>query len=229
MKQLKRHLNPATVLACVALFVALGGGAYAATTLTKKSVKSQHLANGAVTTAKLKNGAVTTPKLRNGAVTGVKIAPATIGSGQLAGGSVRSGQLGGQVVTEAKIKNGAVSENKLGAESVATGKIKKEAVTAATLSSSLYAQLVKNVTYVNKLSAEDSENAKSITAECPVGKQAIGGGARVNGELAEVAITGSTPFVAGNGERTGWTAMARESTATGNSWSVEAFAVCAEL
>ena len=220
MKQLKRHLNPATVLACVALFVALGGGAFAATTLTKKSVKSQHLANGAVTTAKLKNGAVTTPKLRNSAVTGVKIAPATIGSSQLAGGSVRSGQLGGQVVTEAKIKNGAVSESKLASGAVSSGK----------LSPSFLAQLVRNVTYVSAATGEDSEESKSITAECPSGKLAIAGGARLGGELKSVALTGSNPFVAGNGTRTGWSAFAHE-TGTGQveNWSIEAFAVCAEL
>ncbi len=219
MKSLKRHLNPATVLACVALFVALGGGAYAATTLNKKSVKSQHLANGAVTTAKLKNGAVTTPKLRNAAVTGAKIAAATIGSSQLANGSVRSGQLGGQVVTEPKIKNGAVSESKLGSGAVTSGK----------LASTFLAQLVRNVTYVNAESANNEEVAKNATATCPAGKQAIGGGARVGGELKDVALTGSNPFVSGS-SRTGWSAFARDVDGVGaGNWSIEAFAVCAEL
>jgi hypothetical protein len=215
LKQLKRHLSFANVVSCLALFMALGGVAYAAKTI----VKTQNLVNGAVTTAKIRNGAVTTGKLRNGGVTGQKIAPATIGSSQLANGSVRSGQLGGQVVTEAKIKNGAVSESKLGSGSVSSSK----------LTSSFLAQLVRNVTYVNKLSNEDSEDAKTVTAECPSGKEAIGGGARVNGELNEVALTGSNPFSAANGARTGWSAYARESTATGQSWSVEAFAICAEL
>lgn len=217
MKLIKRHLNPATVIACIALFAALGGAAVAAKTASK--VKTQNLVNGAVTTAKLRNGAVTTGKLRNGAVTGQKIAPATIGSNQLANGSVRSGQLGGQVVTEPKIKNGAVSESKLGSGSVSSSK----------LTSSFLAQLVRNVTYVNKLSNEDSEDAKTVTAECPSGKEAIGGGARVNGELNEVALTGSNPFSAPNGARTGWSAYARESTATVQNWSLEAFAICAEL
>lgn len=215
MKLLKKHLSFANVVSCLALFMALSGVAYAAKTL----VKTQNLVNGAVTTAKLRNGAVTTRKLRNGAVTAAKIAPATIGSGQLASGSVRSGQLGGQVVTEPKIKNGAVSENKLGSGAVSSGK----------LAPNLLTQLVRNVAYVNALSAEDSEGAKTVTAECPSGKEAIGGGARVNGELNEVALTGSNPFVAAGGARTGWSAFARESTETAQNWSVEAFVVCAEL
>jgi hypothetical protein len=215
LKQLKRHLSFANVVSCLALFMALSGVAYAAKTI----VKTQNLVNGAVTTAKLRNGAVTTGKLRNGAVTGQKIAAATIGSSQLANGSVRSGQLGGQVVTEPKIKNSAVTESKLGSGSVSSSK----------LTSSFLAQLVRNVTYVNKLTNEDSEDAKTVTAECPSGKEAIGGGARVNGELNEVALTGSNPFSAVNGARTGWSAYARESTETKQNWSLEAFAICAEL
>jgi trimeric autotransporter adhesin len=209
LKQLRKYLTVANLLSCIALFVALGGAAYAAGTLTKKSVKAQHLANGSVTTPKLRNGAVTNPKLRNGAVSGSKIAPAAIDSSKLANGSVRSGQLGGGVVTEAKIKNGAVG--------------------SAKLSSTLLAQLVKNVTYVSLTSGENTEQTKSVTATCPTGKQAIGGGVRLNGELANVAVTGSTPFFNGSA-RTGWSGFAHE---TGGGpytdWSIEAFAVCAEL
>lgn len=225
---IKRHLNPATVISCIALFVALSGAAMAAkVTLSKNAVKTKNIANGAVTTPKLRNGAVTAAKLRNGAVLGSKIAQGTIGSDQLANGSVRSGQLGGQVVTEGKIKNGAVTEGKLGAESVTTGKIKKEAVTAATLSASLYGQLVKNVSYVTKTSASDEVNPKAITAECPAGKEAIGGGARpVLGTSLEGSLVESTPFVDGSGKRIGWTAKVSGSAGT---FAVEATAICAEL
>jgi hypothetical protein len=231
LKQLKRHLSVATVLSFAALFMALGGGAYAATAmLPKKSVKTAHLANGSVTTLKLRNGAVTKLKLRNGAVTGVKIAPATIGSGNLANGSVRSGQLGGGVVTEGKIKNGAVTANKLGASSVATGKLQDGAVTAAKLSSSLSAQLVKNVTYANKESgAVSATSPQTATAECPSGKQAIGGGARIiAGDATVVQLTETIPFLAGDGKRTGWTASAKTSEG-GKTFAVEAYAICAEF
>lgn len=225
---MKKHLNPATVISCIALFVALSGAAMAAkTTLSKNAVKTKNIANGAVTTPKLRNGAVTAAKLRNGAVLGSKIADGTIGSGQLANGSVRSGQLGGQVVTEPKIKNGAVTESKLGAEAVTTGKIKKEAVTAATLSTSLYGQLVKNVSYVTKTSASDEVSLKAITAECPAGKEVLGGGARpVLGTSSEAWLVESTLFVDGSGKRTGWTAKVEGSAGT---FAVEAVAICAEL
>jgi hypothetical protein len=53
MKTLARRLTYANVVATLALFVALGGGAYAATQLKKNSVGTKQLKNGAVTAAKL--------------------------------------------------------------------------------------------------------------------------------------------------------------------------------
>jgi trimeric autotransporter adhesin len=233
VRHLKRHLSVANVLSCTALFVALSGAAYAVSPLGNKSVKTRNLANGAVTTLKLRGGAVTPLKLRNGAVTGAKIAPGAVGSTQLADGGVRSADLGGGVVTEGKIKNGAVTESKLAANAVSAGKLQAGAVTSAKLSSSLFAQLVKNVSYATATSASNNTEAtKTITAECPTGKQAIGGGAKVDGGGTDlIAITESAP-TAPNAEskRTGWMAVARAETGGGvTNWSVEAYAVCAEL
>ena len=230
LKQLRKHLSFANVLSCIAIFLALGGAAFAAKTATK--VKTKNLANGAVTTPKLRNGAVTTAKLRNGAVTTAKVAAGAIGTGQLAKGSVRSEQLGGGVVTEAKIKDGAITENKLGGEAVTTGKLKNEAVTAAKLSSSFLAQLVKNVIYESVTSATDSSSPKTVTATCPSGKVAIAGGAKLTlGEAIGVALGESAPTAPDSqGKRAGWTATAHEVVgAETESWSVTAYAVCAEI
>jgi hypothetical protein len=74
MSHLKRHLpSPAMVVAIVALFVALGGAAYAGVTLSNNSVRSKTIVNGQVKTVDLANGAVTGAKLRNNAVTGAKV------------------------------------------------------------------------------------------------------------------------------------------------------------
>jgi trimeric autotransporter adhesin len=241
LKQLSRHLTFANAISCVALFVALSGAAYAAkTTLGKKAVKTRNLANGAVTTLKLRRGSVTNLKLRNGAITGTKIAPGTIGTTELAKGSIRSEQLGGGVVTAAKLKDGAVgieklansavTNAKLGTESVATGKLQNGAVTNAKLSPSFLAQLVKNVTYVGKASgAVSATSPQSVTAECPAGKQVVGGGARViAGDATSFQVTESVPFAAAETKRTGWTAAAQTSEAT-KTFAVEAVAICAEF
>jgi hypothetical protein len=241
MKQLRKHLTVANVLSCIALFVALSGAAYAATTAAKNSVKAKSIAKGAVTTPKLRNGAVTNPKLRNGAVTGAKIANATIGSSQLANGAVRAAQLGGGVVTTSKlgkgavtsekIANGAVGGNQLSANAVTTGKIQDGAVTSAKLASSLSSSLVKGIAYVTASSLSNtSEATKTVTASCPNGKQVVGGGAKAVGGDKLIAITASAPTAPGaDGKRTGWTAVATQAEVSGTNWAVEAFAVCAEL
>jgi hypothetical protein len=253
LKQLNKHLTFANAISCIALFVALSGAAYAATTtLGKKSVKTQNLANGAVTTLKLKGGSVTNLKLRNGAVTGPKIGPGAVGSGAIASGAVRSAALGGGVVTEGKLKNGAVtaskiangavgtltlannavSTGKLAADSVTAGKIAAGAVSSTSLAPAFLAQLVRNVSYVGKASgAVSTTSPQSTTAECPAGKQVVGGGARVvPGTAKEVATIESVPFVATGDKRTGWTAAAAkpEADATGT-FAVEAVAICAEF
>jgi hypothetical protein len=53
-----RRPTPATVIALVALFVALGGTGYAALKLPKNSVGTAQLKNNAVTGAKVKNGSL---------------------------------------------------------------------------------------------------------------------------------------------------------------------------
>jgi hypothetical protein len=63
-----RRPSPAMIIACVALFAALTGGAYAAKKLTK-------LPKNIVSAKSIKNGAVTTPKIKNAAVTQAKLAP----------------------------------------------------------------------------------------------------------------------------------------------------------
>ena len=49
MTNLKRHLTAANVLSCMALFIALGGTAYAAVKLKPNQVKAVNIASQAVT------------------------------------------------------------------------------------------------------------------------------------------------------------------------------------
>lgn len=241
VSRLKKHLSVANLISCMALFVALSGVAVAAkATLGKNQVKAQNIAKEAITSPKLKNNAVISAKLATNSVINGKIANGAVSSGKLANGAVRSSALGGSVVTSGKIKNdnvtteklasSAVSTEKLSANAVSTGKLQDGAVSSAKLSSTLFAQLIKNVTYVNKESgAVSATSPQSATAECPAGKQAIGGGARViSGDATVVQLAESIPFLASSGQRTGWTAAAKTSEA-GKTFAVEAYAICAEL
>lgn len=219
MSKLKRHLSVANVLSCIALFVALGGTAFAAVKLAPGQVKAVNIARQAVTNAKLKTQAVTSGKIKDGGVN-----QRDLGSGQVTSEKIATG-----AVTGKKIGKKAVSPRTIAEEAVTTGKLGNESVVASKISAALYAQLVKNVTYVNSESASNNEIAKAAEAVCPTGKQAIGGGARVNGNLQDVAVTGSNPTSVGP-TRTGWSAFGRDVEGTpGGNWSIEAFVVCAEL
>lgn len=209
----------ANVLSCIALFVALGGAAYAAVKIPVNGVKTRNIAPQAVTNSKIKREAVTSGKIKNGGVNALDI-----GAGQVTDDKIATG-----AVTAKKIAKKAVTNRTLAEESVTTGKIGKEAVDASKISTALWAQLVRNVAYVNTSTVTNDEQNKSATAECPKGKEAIAGGVRLEGELKEVAVTGSYPFANGN-SRTGWTGIAHESGAGPyGDWSIVAFAVCAEL
>ena len=64
--RIARHLTYANVCATLALLIALTGGvAFAATKLAPKSVKTGHIANGAVGAPQLKKNAVGSPQIRN--------------------------------------------------------------------------------------------------------------------------------------------------------------------
>ncbi len=56
--RLREKLTYANVMATVAVFITLGGGAYAASHLEKNSVGAEQLKNGSVNGAKVKNGSL---------------------------------------------------------------------------------------------------------------------------------------------------------------------------
>ncbi len=78
MHKLRPRLTFANVTSCLALFVALGGSAYAATHLRKNSVGTKQIKSNSVTTAKIKNNAVTATKLKESSVDGSKIADGSV-------------------------------------------------------------------------------------------------------------------------------------------------------
>jgi len=226
---LKRHLTVANVLSCTALFVALGGAAYAAVKIPPNAVKARNIANQAVTNPKIKREAVTSGKIRNGGVNAVDLGAGQVTNEKLATGAVTSKKIAKKAVSPRTLASNAVGTDAIAAEAVTTAKIGKEAIDASKISTPLWAQLVRNVTYVNTSTVTNDEQNKTATAECPKGKEAIAGGVRLEGELKEVAVTGSYPFASGN-SRTGWTGIAHESgSGPYGDWSIVAFAVCAEL
>lgn len=73
-----RGLTYSNVVATIALFIALGGGALAATHLGKNSVGTNQIKKNAVVISKIKNGAVTGAKVQAGSLTGTQINASTL-------------------------------------------------------------------------------------------------------------------------------------------------------
>ena len=104
MNLLKRHTpSPAMIVALVALFVALGGAAYAGVTLSNNSVTSATIKNGAIKTADLASSAVTSLKLKNNAVNSAKIKNNTVASGDIQDGSLTGVDLANASVPTSKL------------------------------------------------------------------------------------------------------------------------------
>lgn len=140
----RKRLTYSNVIASLALFIALGGVAVAATQLPRNSVGSNQIKRGAVTAAKIRKQAVTSGKLAPKSVITGKlgpnaVTPGNIGNGavttaKLADGSVIAKTIKNSVVTTNKLNNGAVTTPKLGDEAVTSAKLGKGSVTLAKLS-----------------------------------------------------------------------------------------------
>ncbi|HEX6229389.1 MAG TPA: hypothetical protein VFZ41_08020 [Solirubrobacterales bacterium] len=71
------------MIAYLALFVALGSGAYAVNQLPKNSVGAKQLKKNAVTKQKIRKNAVTRAKIRNRSITGAKVRPGSLTGAQI--------------------------------------------------------------------------------------------------------------------------------------------------
>src|SRR6185436_4792315 len=78
MRSVRRHLSFSNAMSMLAVFIALGSGAYAVH-VAKHSVGAPQLKRNAVKERKIANGAVTQTKLRDGSVNGAKVADGSLG------------------------------------------------------------------------------------------------------------------------------------------------------
>jgi hypothetical protein len=128
MKLSIRRPSPSMAVALIALFLALGGSAFAALSLPKNSVGTKQIKNGAVTGSKLHSNAVTSSKVKDHSLGGNDLAPRAIGAVQLANGAVGAQQLANGAVGTKQIVRGGVGASNLangavGARGLATGAV----------------------------------------------------------------------------------------------------------
>jgi hypothetical protein len=129
----RSRLTYSNVIATMALFIALGGVAVAATQLPRNSVGARQLKRGAVTSAKLAKKSVINGKLGPNSVGPGNIGNGAVTTAKLAASSVIASTIKNSVITTNKLNNEAVTTPKLGNEAVSTPKLGKGSVTLAKL------------------------------------------------------------------------------------------------
>jgi len=114
------------VVAMIALVVAIGGTAIAATKIGTKQLK-----NNAVTAKKIKKNAVTASKIKAKAVATGKLAASSVATGKIAASAVTGSKIADGTVTGGKIADGAVTGPKIATNAVDGSKVADDSIDSA--------------------------------------------------------------------------------------------------
>lgn len=118
MRRVRAKLTYANVMSSIAVFMVLGGSAYAATTLPKDSVGSKQIKTGGVASSDIRANAVTSSKIKNGSLLSTDFKP-----GQLvAGAPGPTGPAGSKGDSGAKGDKGDPGNNFTADTTLASGK-----------------------------------------------------------------------------------------------------------
>jgi hypothetical protein len=93
MTAIRKHLSYANAMATLAVFVSLGGGAYAALQIPPHSVGAVQLKRNAVTGAKVRNSSLTGADIRRGSLSGDDIKRHSLTGDDIKPGSLNASQL----------------------------------------------------------------------------------------------------------------------------------------
>jgi hypothetical protein len=112
MRQLVSRLSYANVMASAAMFVALGGGAYAVS-VPRNSVGPAQIRTNAVGASEVRTNAVGPREIKRGAVGQSELATGAVGGGDIAPGAIGQAQLGNGSVGAAQFQNGSLARSVL--------------------------------------------------------------------------------------------------------------------
>lgn len=200
----KFRISPATVISCVALFLAFTGSALA---IGKNTVRSAQIVDGTVRTLDLRDNAVGAGKIAPDAVDTTEIAENGVESSDVAPDSLVAGDLAANSVASSEVADQSLTQNDLGPGSVGSSELQAGAVRAS--------ELGPIVQVTNSTPIKAGDNAV-VTATCPAGTTVISGGGLPG--LYAVSLVGSVR--SGNG----WAAYAHSNSA--NDTNLVAYAYC---
>jgi hypothetical protein len=113
LRRVRGRLTFANTTSLLALFVALGGTSYAATTLAANSVGSAQIRSGAVGTSEIRYSGVRMQDIRPGAVGKSEIGTGAVGQNEIRNDAVGPGELRKDSVRADEIQAGAVGTSEL--------------------------------------------------------------------------------------------------------------------
>lgn len=189
-KAIRSKLTFANVVALMALFIALGGSAYA---VSRNSVGPRQLRSNAVITPKIRNNAVTAAKLRGNAVTTNKLRDDAVTTNKIADDAVT-----GDKVNEASL-SGVTPSGPAGGDLTGTypsPTIADSAVTSAKIQNGqvLATDLGPAVVRMNTDTAVPNNSSSLVLVVCQSGERAIAGGGQWSGTINEAKyIQASVP------------------------------------
>lgn len=114
----RRRLTFSNVVSLIALFVVLGGTAFA---LSKNSVGTNQLKKNAVHKSDIVNGAVTTNKLKNDAATGAKVKESSLGTVPSATNASDAATIAGHQIGYARITRSGPADAQVDASQSTSG------------------------------------------------------------------------------------------------------------
>ncbi|HEX8101122.1 MAG TPA: hypothetical protein VF533_00780 [Solirubrobacteraceae bacterium] len=219
-----RRPGHATVVAYLALFVALGGtGAYAANTIGSADVVDESLLSRDIKNAEVKSADINTYAVGNS-----ELAPDAVGTGKIAAGAVGNTDLGVDAVTGAKVAPNTLTGTDIASNTLTGVDIDEYAL--GIVPAAAKAPIEGFHYEVEDSPTFDSTSPKTAEAACPDGERAIGGGASTygeNGEFVPLAIHRNGPWGYYSNYR--WVVEAYETTATSARWEVTAWVICGRV
>ena len=118
LRQARSKLTYANVMSTLAVFIAIGGGAYAAG-LARDSVKSKQIKANAVKSIEIADGQVAAVDIGDGAVGSSEIGIGAVGSSEIGDGQVGAAEIGDGSVGAAAVSEGLRLECPAGTQYVA--------------------------------------------------------------------------------------------------------------
>jgi hypothetical protein len=198
--------SPALVIACLALFAALTGSAFAAG-IGKNTVRSPQIVDGTIRTVDLRDNAVAAGKIAPNAVDTTEIAENGVESSDVAPESLTSADLGAASVTSSEVADQSLTANDLGPDSVGSSELQAGSVRASELGAIIQ---VSNSTPIA------AGASGSVSVQCPDGTVVISGGA----QPANFGVEMTSTLRSGNG----WQYQAKNQNAAASTLTV--FAYC---